>query len=153
MTARAPSPARAFAADTTALVIFFTITGVLNERFIVGMEWDQVAISRAIGAPLMVLTARPYGLWRDFVMTRAAPTGGMARLAWDTAALLSFQVPIYVAIIALGGATGAELLWGGLGAAAIMICLGRPYGMFLDYVRALFGLPSGGIKPMSLSDD
>ena len=55
---------RSFAADTVALVIFFTIVSGLNERFIAGMSWPEVAVSRTIGAPLMVLTARPYGFWR-----------------------------------------------------------------------------------------
>lgn len=141
---------RAFLADTLALIVFFTATGILNERFIAGMEWSEVARSRMIGAPLMVLTARPYGLWRDWVMRRAGP-GQLSRLAWDSAALLVFQVPIYAAIIAAGGAEGAQILRGTLGASALMLALGRPYGAFLEFVRTRFGLtPEGGIKPMSL---
>ncbi len=50
---------RSFVADTLALVVFFTIVSGLNERFIAGMSWSEVALSRSIGAPLMVLTARP----------------------------------------------------------------------------------------------
>lgn len=141
---------RAFLADTLALLVFFTITGILNERFVAGMDWPEVARSRLIGAPLMVLTARPYGLWRDWVMRRAGP-GRLSRLVWDTGALLLFQVPIYAAIIAAGGAEGAQILRGTLGAAALMLALGRPYGMFLGLVRARFGLPrDGGTRPMSL---
>ncbi|MBM2576638.1 L-alanine exporter AlaE [Jannaschia sp. Os4] len=143
-----PRPSRDFMADTTALVVFFTVTGILNERFVAGMSWAEVATARTIGAPLMVLTARPYGMWRDWLLARTAATG-MARALWDAAALMAFQVPIYVAIIWTGGATGAELWRGALGAAAIMLCLGRPYGLFLDWVRARFGLPPGGMAPMS----
>lgn len=144
---------RGFIADTTALVIFFTITGVLNERFIVGMAWSEVALSRAIGAPLMVLTARPYGIWRDLVFARTRPATAISRGIWDTFSLLSFQVPIYVAIIWLGGASGMALLYGALGASFIMLLLGRPYGLWLDWVRAQFGLPTGGMTPMSLRND
>jgi len=143
---------RSFLADTTALVVFFTLTGVLNERYVVGMAWDEVAVSRLIGAPLMVLTARPYGIWRDTVLAWASPRGIARRIVWDSAALLSFQVPIYVAIIAMGGAEGYALLQGAIGAAALMLCLGRPYGIWLDFVRSRFGLPPGGMKPMSLGD-
>lgn len=141
-------PSRAFVADTTALVVFFTTTGILNERFVAGMDWSEVARSRMIGAPLMVLTARPYGVWRDLVMRRAG-VGAASRTLWDTAALLSFQVPIYAAIIAMGGAAGDELLRGTAGAALLMLVLGRPYGVWLDWVRARFGLEPGGMKPMS----
>ena len=143
------SAGREFVADTTALVIFFTAAGVVNERFVVGMGWDEVLRARLIGAPLMVLTARPYGLWRAAVLDRAAPRGRLAEAAWDTAALVAFQVPIYVAIIFAGGARGTELALGAAGAVAYMLALGRPYGLFLDRVRAAFGLPPGGRKPMS----
>ncbi|WP_224814130.1 L-alanine exporter AlaE [Hasllibacter sp. MH4015] len=137
-------------ADTVALVSFFTVTGILNERFIVGMDWGEVATSRLIGAPLMVLTARPYGVWRDLVLGRFSNGTPLSDTIWDTLALLSFQVPIYVAIIFAGGAWGAELLAGAAGAAVIMLVLGRPYGLWLGQVRVWFGLPrSGGMTPMS----
>lgn len=61
---------RAFVADSVALHIFFTTTGSLNERFIAGMDWHGVATARTIGAPLMVLAARPYDVWRDAVMRK-----------------------------------------------------------------------------------
>jgi len=40
---------------------------------------------------------------------------------------------------------------GTLGAALMMLALGRPYGAFLNSVRKVFGLPPGGDKPMSLN--
>ena len=139
---------RSFLADTLALVVFFTITGALNERFIAGMSWSEVAAARAIGAPLMVLTARPYGLWRDWVMGWERPSSPLLR---DTVALLAFQLPIYAGIIFAGGARGAEIAQGVGGAAVIMLISGRPYGLWLDVVRRWFGLPPGGMKPMSPS--
>lgn len=144
------SGVRSFIADTLALVIFFTIAGALNERYIAGMNWDSVMSSRLIGAPLMVLTARSYGLWRDWVMARAQSASALGHLLWDSAALLAFQVPIYVAIITAGGARGTEILFGTLGFAVLMLVLGRPYGLWLDFVRRLFGLSGPGQKPMSL---
>ncbi|MFJ2484731.1 L-alanine exporter AlaE [Pseudomonas sp. NPDC087639] len=49
------------------------------------------------------------------------------------------------------GASGDGLVRGTLGAALMMLFLGRPYGAFLNVVRKLFGLPPGGDKPMSLN--
>lgn len=85
----------------------------------------------------MILTARPYGVWRDWVMlTSGAAGSGQARaFVFDTFALLSFQVPIYAGIIWMGGASGTTLLSGILGAAVIMLVCGRPYGLWLDTVR------------------
>ena len=141
---------RSFLADTVALLIFFTTTGAINERYIAGMSWEEVCNARLLGAVLMVPVARPYGLWRDRVMKRAGDTT-MSQLFWDSLSLMTFQVPIYAGIIAISGAEGGGLLSGILGAAIMMLVLGRPYGAFLDAVRRLFGLPKGGSKPMSLN--
>ncbi|WP_404680803.1 L-alanine exporter AlaE [Raoultella terrigena] len=140
----------AFIADTAALILFFTTTGIINERVIAGMTWEQVLHARLLGAALMVPVARPYGIWRDWLMRRVGP-GRVSQLLWDSAALVSFQVPIYALIIAFSGASGSGLVRGTLGAALMMLCLGRPYGAFLNWVRRLFGLPPGGSKPMSLN--
>ena len=140
---------RAFIADTTALILFFTTTGIVNERFAAGMAWEQVLHARLLGAALMVPVGRPYGIWRDWVMRHARP-GRVSQLLWDSLALVSFQVPIYAAIIAISGASGRGLWLGVLGATVIMLALGRPYGAFLNWVRMLFGLPPGGMRPMSL---
>lgn len=75
----------------------------------------------------------------------------ISQLLWDSMALVSFQVPLYAAIIAFSGASGSGLIQGTLGAALMMLLLGRPYGAFLNGVRKLFGLPPGGDKPMSLN--
>lgn len=140
----------AFFADTTALLLFFTTTGMLNERLIAGMTWEEVVHARLLGAVLMVPVARPYGIWRDWLMARAGESR-VSKLLWDSLALVSFQVPLYAAIIAFSGASGSGLVRGTLGAAVMMLLLGRPYGAFLNGVRKLFGLPPGGDKPMSLN--
>jgi hypothetical protein len=140
---------RAFIADTTALVLFFTMVGIVNERFIAGMSWEEVLRARLLGAMLMVPVARPYGIWRDWVM-RQAQSNHLSRMFWDSVALVSFQVPIYAAIIAVSGASGRGLWFGIIGAAFIMLVSGRPYGTFLNWIRKLYGLPPGGEKPMSL---
>lgn len=141
---------RAFIADTTALILFFTMTGIINEHFIAGMTWEQVLHARLIGAALMIPVGRPYGIWRDWVVRRAGP-GRLSRLLWDSLALVSFQVPIYAAIIAVSGASGLGLVCGILGATAIMLVCGRPYGAFLGFVRALFCARSDALMPMSLN--
>lgn len=146
---RQPALRRAFIADTLALILFFTATGIVNERLIAGMNWDQVLHARALGAVLMVPVGRPYGVWRDWLMRRARPDR-LSRLLCDSLALVSFQVPIYAAIIAVSGASGPGLVRGVLGATVMMFALGRPYGAFLNRVRAMFGLPPGGPKPMSV---
>ena len=141
---------RAFIADTVALILFFTTTGIINERFVAGMAWEQVFHARLLGAVLMIPVGRPYGLWRDRMM-RYAGSGRMSQLFWDSFALVTFQVPIYAAIIAVSGASGRRLLFGIVGAMAIMLLCGRPYGAFLGWTRSLFGVRSNRLLPMSLN--
>ena len=141
----------AFLADTVALILFFTTTGIINERMVAGMTWEKIFHARLLGAVLMVPVARPYGIWRDWLMKRAGESQ-VSRLLWDSIALVSFQVPLYASIIAFSGASGGGLVRGTLGAALMMLFLGRPYGAFLNRVRKLFGLPPGGSKPMSLGE-
>ncbi|MFJ3459907.1 L-alanine exporter AlaE [Achromobacter spanius] len=148
---RLPLSTRSYIADTVALILFFTTTGIINERWIAGMTWEQVFHARLIGGALMIPVGRPYGLWRDWIMRRATDTH-VSRLLWDSVALMSFQVPIYAAIIAISGASGTGLVRGVLGAAVMMLVLGRPYGAFLNGIRRLFGLPPGGARPMSLNE-
>src|SRR4028119_105913 len=142
-------PRRAFIADTTALILFFTTTGIITERFIARVSGGQVFHARLLGAVLMVPVGRPYGIWRDWLMRRARPDR-LSQLLWDSLALVSFQVPIYAAVIAVSGAPGRRRVAGVLGATIMMLALGRPYGAFLNRVRALFGLSPGGMRPMSL---
>ena len=141
---------RAFIADTTALILFFTATGIINEHFIAGMAWGQVLHARLLGAALMIPVGRPYGIWRDWVMAHSGP-GRLSRLLWDSLSLVSFQVPIYGAIIAVSGASGRGLVYGILGATAIMLVCGRPYGAFLGFIRDLFRAHSDAPMPMSLN--
>lgn len=138
---------RSFLADTVALVVFFTLTGTLNERYVAGMDWSEVAVARAIGFPLMVLTARPYGIWRDWMLARL-PGPHLFR---DTVALLVFQMPIYAGIVLLGGADVGELLRALAGVSVVLLLSGRPYGLWLGWVRRRFGLGGHALKPMSLN--
>jgi len=49
---------RAFVADATALILFFTTTGIINERFIAGMAWEQVFHARLLWSVMARWSAR-----------------------------------------------------------------------------------------------
>ncbi|KAF1015526.1 MAG: L-alanine exporter AlaE [Stenotrophomonas maltophilia] len=121
------------------MMAFFTTTGVFNERIVCGLAWDETLQARMLGAALMLPTARPYGLWRDRVMQHCSGTPA-SRLLHESAALVTFQVPLYVAVIAASGASGMELVRGAAVATAVMLACGRPYGAFLAWVRRCFGV-------------
>lgn len=126
--------------DTIATIVFFTIIATFSEFMLAGMELRQVLVTRAVMIPVMVLTGRPYGAWRDWLFIRLEPNRPLAKIALDIVAFLSFQVPVYVATLAVAGADRAEILTSVGSAILFMIILSRPFGLFLEFVRQMAGV-------------
>ena len=131
---------RAFLVDAIATIVFFSVVVALVELLVVGLEPKQVLIARLFMAPVMAATGRPYGLWRDWVFTRLRPRHRMAKALVDIGAFVSFQLPIYLASLAIVGATVAEMLAAAGTAILGMIILSRPFGVFLEMVRKKAGV-------------
>lgn len=130
---------KAFLVDTGATIVFFTIAASISELFVAGMHWTEVAITRLLMIPVMVLTARPYGVWRDWVFSRLKPQSPVARGMSDIAAFIVFQVPVYVVTLLVAGANLDEILKAVASAMMFILILGRPFGLFLDIARRWFG--------------
>ncbi|QFU08247.1 L-alanine exporter AlaE [Rhodobacteraceae bacterium THAF1] len=128
---------RAFIVDTVATIAFFTVLAAATELFVAGMSPTQVLTARLVMVPIMVLTARPYGLWRDWLIARIKPHSPAARLITDTIGFLSFQVPIYAATLLLSGASVRQIALALGSATFLMAVTGRPFGLFLDKVRRM----------------
>jgi hypothetical protein len=139
LSAEAVSRARAAVVDSLAALVFFTAVAAATEFLVAGMSAVQVLVARWTMVPVLLLTGRPYGLWRDAILAR---TRGGPVLA-DTAAFLTFQVPLYAAVLWLTGMTAAQAIAAIVAATVAMTVLGRPYGIFLDRVRLLASRWSG----------
>lgn len=131
---------RRFAADTLALILFCTLAAGLVEIFVVGLSPAQIVQTRLAAVPAILVTARPYGLWRDFVLSRlgGARPGPARAMAADMFAFVSFQAPVYAAILAFAGASAGQVALAIPSAVIAMIVAGRPYGVFLDWMRRVF---------------
>ncbi len=126
---------RTFIVDTVGTIVFFTIIAALTELFVAGMEPHQVLTARLIMIPIMVLTGRPYTLWRDWVFARCAPQGPVMNTIADVTSFLTFQVPVYVATLFISGANFIEIQVAVGAAILFMIILSRPFGLFLELLR------------------
>ncbi len=133
------SALKRYLVDTVGTILFFTTVAALSELFVAGMEPRQVLIARLIMIPVMMLTGRPYGVWRDWVFTALRPRGWLAALACDIGAFLTFQVPVYVATLAVAGAGVAEITAAVGSAIVFMVLLSRPFGLYLDVLRRWAG--------------
>lgn len=130
---------RVFLTDTLAAVMFFTLVAGLSEWLVAGLSPSQILLTRLVTIPVLILTGRPYGLWRDTAFRLVGPVSTPARTLVDVAAFVSFQVPVYVAILLVAGADTDEILRATAAAMVLMLLLSRPYGLFLDMVRRLTG--------------
>lgn len=131
-----------FLADTFALIVFSTVAGAFVEFLIAGLSASQVLQARLVAVPVILLTARPYGLYRDWLFRafRARADGPLRAALIDILAFVSFQVPVYALNLAPAGATLGQIAASVASAVVILLISGRPYGLFLDWCRRLFGV-------------
>lgn len=130
---------RATIVDTLATIVFFTILAALTELFIAGMDPGEVLRTRIVMMPLMVLTGRPYGIWRDWFFMATRPTVSWSKALVDGIAFLSFQLPIYALVLFAVGADRREILTTLTSAALLMFVVSRPFGLYLEAVRRYWG--------------
>jgi len=133
---------RNFLADIAAAIIFFTIVAMVAELTIIGLSLAQTIDARIAAIPIMILTARPYGFYRDWIFEvfSAGNRNAFAKAVIDTAIFISFQLPVYATILAWVGATWSQILVACGTTIILMIIFARPFGLFLDFVRGLFGV-------------
>lgn len=133
---------RRFLADIVASIIFFTVAAALSELLIVRLSPSQVLDARLAALPFMVLAARPYGWYRDRIFEKfdALNKSSSAQMAIDTLTFISFQLPVYAAILWYVDATWTQILVACGSTVVLMAISARPFGLFLDFVRKLFGV-------------
>lgn len=126
--------------DTLATVVFFTIVAAATELFIAQMEPIQVLHTRLTMIPLMILTGRPYGMWRDWIFAKIEPSSHWSKTLTDGLAFLSFQLPVYALVLLIVGADYSEILVLLSTTTLLMFAVSRPFGLFLETCRRLTGV-------------
>ena len=126
--------------DTLTTIVFFTTLAALTELYIGGMEPSEVLKTRVIMVPIMLLTGRPYGAWRDWFFATTKPTISWSKTLIDGLAFLTFQLPVYALTLWIAGAAWGEILTLLASTAVIMLIISRPFGLVLEAVRSLTGV-------------
>ncbi|MBI3599772.1 MAG: L-alanine exporter AlaE [Nitrospinae bacterium] len=129
-----------FFADTFAMITFSTVVGMVIEILVSGMTLGQSAQARLTAIPANLLTARLYGIFRDWVfqLMRALKGGQVKEGIADIMAFILFQVPLYATILAISGANVHQIATACGAVTILSVFMGRPYGIFLDFSRWLF---------------
>lgn len=100
--------------------------------------------ARITAIPFMILTARPYGIYRDwaFNILDAESRSRIARAALEVRTFVSFQLPVYSTILFHVGATLSQIVVACGTTVFLMVIVAPPYGLFLDLIRRLLGISS-----------
>jgi hypothetical protein len=99
------------------------------------MEPSEVLMTRLIMIPMMVITGRPYGIWRDWFFKKTMPTVSWSKALIDGFAFLSFQLPIYALTLVIAGANQNEVIILLTSTSFLMFAVSRPFGVYLEAVR------------------
>lgn len=131
---------RRIIADITAVLTFNTLGSMFVEILIAGMTFNQSMHARLIAVPVIIILAWPYGLIRDryFRVFKAEERGMVYKCIADILAFISVQVPQYLFVLKLSGATLNQMITA-CGVVTILSAFaGRPMGLFLDFSRWIF---------------
>ena len=127
-------------ADTFAMVVYCSVVNMMIEIFLSGMSCEQSLSSRLVAIPVNILIAWPYGLYRDAFMrlTKRYSKANWAKNLADVLAYVTFQSPVYVAILWSVGADWTQIAAAVSSNIVVSMFMGAAYGYFLDYCRRLF---------------
>ena len=105
---------------------------MMIEIFLSGMTFEQSLSSRLVAIPVNIIIAVPYGIYRDFAMRQArriSPARWMKNMA-DVLAYVTFQSPVYVAILWSVGADWHQIVAAVSSNLAVSMMMGAAYGYF-----------------------
>lgn len=127
-----------FWADAFALNTFCYFIAIPIELGFSQMSLTTHLYARFIGLFIITATARPFGIWRDWVFERFNLTNkdkGIKPYLVDTLAYLSFEMPLYIINLTISGASGEQMLKSILVFSLIAGVVGRPYGIYRNFIR------------------
>ncbi|WGL15696.1 L-alanine exporter AlaE [Microbulbifer bruguierae] len=124
--------------DVFAMNSFSWIIAIPIELVLAGMSWNEHLKVRLLAVVFNTVIARPFSLYRNWVVARFGRGGALHNYGVDTFVFLSFQLPLYTLNMMLGGASVAEIATACITFMMIAGALGRPYGIYLDFLRRLW---------------
>ncbi|SEA42281.1 L-alanine exporter AlaE [Microbulbifer marinus] len=133
-----PSRRRELFLDIFAMNSFSWAIAVPIELLLAGMSWQEHLKVRLLAVIFNTVIARPFSLYRLWVVNRFGGGGVLNAYLVDTFVFLSFQFPLYLSNMLLGGANWGEIATASITFMLIAGALGRPYGIYLDWLRRVW---------------
>jgi hypothetical protein len=129
---------KAYWVDTTARILWYVPILGIWEKFFVGMDNDEVFISRTAAIAWNFGIGRLHGKIREWLSARTSITAQSPhykKFFLDTLTGLIVTSGSYTASLALSGASLEEAKIALPFALAFGLATGRPYGRYLDWYR------------------
>ena len=130
-------------ASDIAAINLFSLSFALNEKFIAGMDWDEVGKTRLAAVVGNTIIGRPYGIYRDWAMKKLhvrEDSHWLKKYLADVGTFATGQTPFYLVFLAVAGAEGAEMVKAATFLTLAAPLVGRPQGWTYDRIREQFGL-------------
>lgn len=127
-------------ADIITMVTFSFATGMAIEILISGMTLEQSLTSRCSAIFLNLIIARPYGIFRDWILKCFNAPDGFKKRLLDLTAFILFQIPVYIIVLLFSGANAEQIIKAVISVLGFFTFLGFLYSDYLEFVRRRMGV-------------
>ena len=130
-----------FLVDTLALNIFIVLVAVIVEMVLSGISWSIFWRGRLVMILPNIITVEPYNLTRRWIGKKLTFRSQSAKqIVRDTAVFVLFRVPLIFLVLLFLGTPMTKVLTACAAATLVSGFTGRPYGVFLDWMRKRFNM-------------
>ncbi len=129
-----------FAVDALALNVFVVATAFFVEMVFSGIPWSIFWRGRLVMIVPNIVTVEPYNKTRAWIGRKLGQWKSecLHQIARDTLVFVLYRVPLIFIVLSLLGAPREKILSSCIASTLISGFTGRPYGIFLDWMRRTF---------------
>jgi hypothetical protein len=129
-----------FFVDMFALNIFIIFSAFLVEVVFSGIPWNIFWKGRLVMIIPNIITVEPYNRTRLWIGKKLGiwKSARLHQIVRDTIVFLLYRVPLVFIVLTLLGASKEKVISACIAATLISGFTGRPYGIFLDWMRRIF---------------
>jgi len=129
-----------FIVDIVALNIFIIFTAFFVEVVFSAIPWTVFLKGRLIMIIPNIITVEPYNRTRVWIGKKLGiwKSARFHQIVRDTIVFILYRVPLVFIVLTLLGAPAEKVISACIAATLISGFTGRPYGLFLDWMRKRF---------------
>jgi hypothetical protein len=131
-----------FLVDILSLNLFIICTAFIVEVVVSGIPFDIFWKGRLIMIIPNIITVEPYSRTRTWLGAGLhwIKSKHLKQLVRDTLVFVLYRVPLVFIVLTLLGASVEKVVSACIVATVVSGFTGRPYGIFLDWMRKLFAV-------------